>query len=208
MSQQNIDIGLVAGGAALLLGVGWAAYKSRQSEGADAGFNAFSSERIASAAAAFPSAFGLYNFPGKVFRISEHASYENGDQVMLYTEVQREDGTWVAFAKGTPAELRQHLVELKPAPGGRAFLRKISDLAKPLYGAVTTNGGDYEDITVDFRVGDYTATGITTFDDCQRSANVFVDGVKRAGYHVTDVLTRRPVANRPGSGGVSVTVKP
>jgi hypothetical protein len=69
-------------------------------------------EAIKTAAATFPATFGLRAFPDGLFRISLDASYYSDDGVMLYTEVQR-DGAWLAFAKGTPEELRREVVEAK-----------------------------------------------------------------------------------------------
>jgi len=85
-------------------------------------------ELILAAKAEFPETFGLRAFHGDVFRISEAASYvvwgpersmqygaamlhQNGS-VMLYTQ-RYVDGEWLAFAKGSPAELRAQIVRLK-----------------------------------------------------------------------------------------------
>ena len=68
--------------------------------------------------ASYPPTFGLRNFPGKIFAISTVHSYTSDDTVMLYLMVhvevtsQEPDGRWVAFSKGTPRELDQHLVPL------------------------------------------------------------------------------------------------
>jgi len=62
--------------------------------------------------ATFPKTFGLRGFPGKVFSISERASYESpfgSGQFMLYTTLEGRD-----FAKATPEELREQLVDLEP----------------------------------------------------------------------------------------------
>jgi hypothetical protein len=74
---------------------------------------------VAAAVAAFPGEFTLRGFPGERFRVSPSASYYSaggGDYnmpstVYLYTERLTEDGTWRAFAKGTPAELRREIGE-------------------------------------------------------------------------------------------------
>ena len=66
--------------------------------------------------ATFPSTFGLRGFPGKVFSISERASYESpfgSGKFMLYTSLDGQD-----FAKATPDELRSQLVELEDEPPG------------------------------------------------------------------------------------------
>ena len=80
-------------------------------------------ELIADAISLFPTEFRLRGFPGKTFRLSQSASYyspphEGNDwvkahdgQVMLYTAIKRDDGTWGAFAKGTIEELRPEIVE-------------------------------------------------------------------------------------------------
>jgi hypothetical protein len=64
---------------------------------------------IAEAIAKFPSTFGLAGFPGKVFRISQSASYISDypatGTLHLYTEVQRGD-QWLSFAKATLEELQ------------------------------------------------------------------------------------------------------
>lgn len=60
----------------------------------------------------FPLEFGLRGFPGGLFTISRAASYVNDrDEVMLYLYTKRE-GQWVAFAKCSPAELRDQMVTL------------------------------------------------------------------------------------------------
>jgi hypothetical protein len=64
--------------------------------------------------ATFPKTFGLRGFPGKVFSISESASYESpfgSGKFMLYTSLDGRD-----FAKATPDELRGQLVELEDEP--------------------------------------------------------------------------------------------
>ena len=53
----------------------------------------------------FPATFSLRAFPGKTFRLSRESSYVNGDQVILYTQVQKGD-RWLDFAKGTVSELK------------------------------------------------------------------------------------------------------
>jgi hypothetical protein len=68
------------------------------------------------ATATFPETFGLRAFPGKTFRISKGASYvvdEPQLRVVLYVYVLGDDGRWLAFAKGTPEELRP---EVRPDP--------------------------------------------------------------------------------------------
>ena len=70
----------------------------------------------------FPLEFGLRGFPGGVFTISRAASYVNDrDEVMLYLYTKKRvqhkgDGNvreeWVAFAKCSPAELRDQMVAL------------------------------------------------------------------------------------------------
>ncbi len=68
-------------------------------------------ERMKLAAEEFPSEFGLRAFPGKRFSISLAASYVTDDGViMLYTQVKTGDD-WLAFAKGTPQELREELTQ-------------------------------------------------------------------------------------------------
>jgi hypothetical protein len=73
-------------------------------------------EKIDKVIATFPETFGLYNFPGEVFRLSRRASYFTGfggsGTLMLYTERRQKDGSWLDFAKGTESELRREVVEL------------------------------------------------------------------------------------------------
>lgn len=67
----------------------------------------------------FPKRFGLRAFPGKTFKIvRSHCLWDTGEYhgypqnepgPLLYTFVQDED-QWLAFAKGSPAELRRELV--------------------------------------------------------------------------------------------------
>ncbi len=67
---------------------------------------------IATAAAEFPAEFGLRAFPGDRFKIVPRDCYMRSEtEVMLYTHVKRGD-TWLAFAKGTPAELKAEMVKL------------------------------------------------------------------------------------------------
>ena len=48
---------------------------------------------IAETLSTLPALFGLYAFPGKVFRASESASYVNdAGTVMVYTQVQKKIG--------------------------------------------------------------------------------------------------------------------
>ena len=75
--------------------------------------------------ATFPTEFGLRGFPGKRFRISIGDSYVTQEQreggapddykapaILLYTHVfSDERGEWLAFAKGTPSELRKEVTE-------------------------------------------------------------------------------------------------
>ena len=74
---------------------------------------------------AFPAEFGLRGFPGKRFRISIGDSYVTQEQreggapddykapvILLYTHVFNDErGEWLAFAKGTPSELRKEVTE-------------------------------------------------------------------------------------------------
>ena len=74
---------------------------------------------IEKAASAFPAEYGLRAFPGRRFRISiedSYLAYESGDDqppvILLYTHVfSDERGEWLAFAKGTPSELRKEVTE-------------------------------------------------------------------------------------------------
>lgn len=70
---------------------------------------------IADVIATFPATFGLRGHPG-VFRISEGDSYVTDGRVMLYTHREQPDGSWKAFAKGSPEELREQVVALPAAP--------------------------------------------------------------------------------------------
>jgi hypothetical protein len=80
---------------------------------------------VAAACASFPATFGLRAYPGKVFRLSESASYVSRGAVVLYTQRQVSVAEYVAlygskptsvgqlwldFAKGDAGELRAALV--------------------------------------------------------------------------------------------------
>ena len=67
---------------------------------------------ISEAIKQFPEQFGLKAFPGKVFALSFSASYISEGQIYLYTVVQTDDGKWLSFCKGTPAELKSAMVRL------------------------------------------------------------------------------------------------
>lgn len=68
---------------------------------------------IKRAIAQFPATFGLYAYPGRTFRLSESSSYINdADEVTLYTQVLRDDGTWGDFAKGSIRELKNNFHKL------------------------------------------------------------------------------------------------
>ena len=76
---------------------------------------------IKEAIATFPATFGLRAYPGRVFSISESASYlggGGGDVIMLYTTIRtaavQATGTfvWLDFCKGTVEELRAQVVSL------------------------------------------------------------------------------------------------
>lgn len=69
-------------------------------------------QAIRDAIALFPETFGLRAFPGKVFCIDEMSSYVSEGKVVLYTNVQRKDGTWGSWVKGSPDELRENIVKL------------------------------------------------------------------------------------------------
>lgn len=76
-------------------------------------------EAITAAAAEFPKEFGLAAYPGDRFKISTLASYHNGTQVMLYTQIKKGD-QWLDFAKGTAAELRAQVRTIAPPPATHA----------------------------------------------------------------------------------------
>lgn len=67
----------------------------------------------------FPAEFGLQAFPGKRFKIVREASYFSDfpapGTIYLYTYIQKPDGGWSSFSKGTARELRGQIVNLKPA---------------------------------------------------------------------------------------------
>lgn len=71
------------------------------------------------AIAKFPAEFGLRAFPGERFKISPQASYFSDypapNTLYLYTYIQKSDGGWSSFSKGTANELRGQIVNLKPA---------------------------------------------------------------------------------------------
>ena len=74
---------------------------------------------IKEAIATFPATFGLRAYPGRVFSISESASYlggGGGDVIMLYTTIRTVGHTgtfvWLDFCKGTVEELRAQVVSL------------------------------------------------------------------------------------------------
>lgn len=65
---------------------------------------------LADTLASFPARFGLRGFPGDVFRCSETDSYtDDRGAVVVYTE-RLVDGKWLAFAKGSAAEVRREMV--------------------------------------------------------------------------------------------------
>ena len=89
-------------------------------------------ELIRGEIAKFPAEFGLRAFPGKRFCFCEGDSYLTqapsaegaapddyaAPVVYLYTHIfDAERGEWLAFSKGTPAELRREVVALE---GGAA----------------------------------------------------------------------------------------
>jgi len=63
------------------------------------------SQRIRDEIAKFPKEFGLRGHKGR-FTLSERSSYESGDTVWLYTQVNGKD-----FCKATPAELRREVTD-------------------------------------------------------------------------------------------------
>lgn len=71
--------------------------------------------KLKNAIALFPARFGMRRFPGDVFRISTQDSYvgDNGEPI-LYTErlSPQTESYWLAFAKGTVAEVRREVVDL------------------------------------------------------------------------------------------------
>ena len=70
-------------------------------------------DAVSQAKAEFPPVFGLAAFPGNIFRISDSSSYFNdSDVLMLYTEIKQK-GVWNSFCKGTAAELRSQVRQLK-----------------------------------------------------------------------------------------------
>lgn len=64
----------------------------------------------------FPVEFGLRNYPNYKFRISETASYWSDEELMIYTQIQR-DGKWLDFCKGTAYELRSQITHLEVQRG-------------------------------------------------------------------------------------------
>lgn len=67
-------------------------------------------DMVESAANTFPKEFGLRAFPGVRFRVNVSNSFISDGKVMLYTDALR-DGQWLAFAKGTPEELRREVTK-------------------------------------------------------------------------------------------------
>ena len=62
---------------------------------------------------AVPPRFGLRGFPGEVFQVVRAASYYSDSYgTQLYTYRQDSPGEWLAFAKGSPSELRRRITYL------------------------------------------------------------------------------------------------
>jgi hypothetical protein len=66
-------------------------------------------QAIREAVATFPIEFGLRGFPGKRFILNEASCFVSEGRVYLYTFVLSDTGAWLAFAKGTPEELRREV---------------------------------------------------------------------------------------------------
>ena len=68
-------------------------------------------DRVTDAAIDFPAAFGLRDFPGQTFSIMLADSFVGNDgSVQLYVYAELDDGSWRAFARGTPEELWAQVV--------------------------------------------------------------------------------------------------
>jgi hypothetical protein len=68
---------------------------------------------LAEVIASFPPTFGLYDYPDETFRVSERHSYKDPEgRYQIVTEVRTDTG-WTSFAKGTPGELRDQIVEIR-----------------------------------------------------------------------------------------------
>ncbi len=72
-------------------------------------------DMIEKACAEFPKTFGLRAFPGEVFRVDDYDSYlnDNGGITFYTHRLNKENGRWNAFAKGTKSELMAQIVLLK-----------------------------------------------------------------------------------------------
>lgn len=78
----------------------------------------------------FGEVFGLRAFPGLEFTVSESASYySDSEGVLLYSYSRKagSDEKWLAFAKGTVANLRANIVKLKQ----RRFVVAVAFKYKP-----------------------------------------------------------------------------
>lgn len=64
--------------------------------------------RVAEVCASFPDEFGLRAFPGERFCVVKGDSFWSDGAVVVYTYIKR-GGGWLAFAKGSPEELRDQL---------------------------------------------------------------------------------------------------
>jgi hypothetical protein len=86
-------------------------------------------EAIVAVVATLPRAFTLPDASGAPCRACVRHSYETDTEIMIYTEVW--DGTrWLAWAKGTPDELRRYarpLAELKAADAMLARSRRNAE---------------------------------------------------------------------------------
>ncbi len=70
---------------------------------------------LKAAIASYPATFGLLGHKG-VFRVSAPASFVSEGRLMIYTQKQQTDGTWLDFAKEEHSAAQAQIVELKEEP--------------------------------------------------------------------------------------------
>ena len=66
-------------------------------------------KQLDAAIARFPATFGLRAFPGRTFRIEPAASWFGDNGPVLYVYALDSSGSWLAFSKGSEAELKKEI---------------------------------------------------------------------------------------------------
>lgn len=121
---------------------GWPVRPAREKQGKPDGLDesapVSTAQRIDEVVASFPPVFRLRAFPGDLFCILRAACYWSNGPV-LYTG-RLVEGDWLAFAKGSPEELRREVQPCEPGDNARLVEYHLEQMDAWRSGAKATPG--------------------------------------------------------------------